>query len=226
MTDRTPEEEKLHQDTRKVMLECAALERNAKTDTLKTVLALLAAFAFVFSFACDRYKVSEQRTHDRKVAVATEFDNLNSKTLSALTVARPNTLFMRLNVETYKGKLEELGKRTRSLPENRELSAFLSESVGFADQFLKDYPPSFEFTQWTTAIEAEAVWASRTNSLTPDFDSLFGKDLSLKWAGLRQMALSALREKFSLLGDTEPKVVTAFREAADSFQRSLQQAVR
>ena len=124
MSDQTPEQEKLYQDIRKVTLECAALERSAKTETLKTVLGLLAAFAFVFSFALDRYKVSEQRKHDRRVAVAIEFESLSSKTLATVTAARMNTLFLRLNVQAYKEKLEELGKKTGRFPKGRNSHCF------------------------------------------------------------------------------------------------------
>ena len=77
-----------------------------------------------------------------------------------------------------------------------------------------------------TAIDAEATWASRATSLTPDFESLFGKELAEQWAGPRQLALSALRDKFSLLGSTDPKAVTAFRDAAAVFQGGLQRAIQ
>jgi hypothetical protein len=226
MTARTPEEEKLLQDTRKVTLECAALERAAKTETLKTVLTFLAAFAFVISFALDRYKVSEQRRHDRRVVVATEFDALLSKTLASVTQALPNTLFFRLNVQAYKEKLAELGKKAGPLSESKELAMFIAESTGFADQFLKSQPERFEFTQWATAIDAEATWASRERSFTPDFESLFSKEVAATWPQLREKSLAALRNKFSLLDSTDPKLLSDFRAAASQFQASLQRELQ
>lgn len=226
MTERTPEEEKLFQDTRKVTLECVALERAAKTETLRTILTFVAAFAFVISFALDRYKVSEQRIHDRRVAVATEFDALVSKTLAATSQARPNTLFLRLNVQAYKEKLVEFGKKASPLSESRELALFVAESTAFADQFLRSQPEQFEFTQWTTAIDAEATWASREKSFTPDFDSLFNKEVAATWPQLREKSLAALRNKFSLLDGTDVKLQSDFRAAASQFQASLQKALQ
>ena len=214
MSNRTPEEEKLYQDTRKVVLECAALERGAKTELLKTTLALLAAFAFVFSFALDRYKVAEQRKHDRKVAIATEFDDLLSKTLASITEARPNTLVFRLNVQAYKERLQTLTKKSSSLARGDEMALFLAESIGLAEQLLKSSPEQFEFTQWTNAIAAEATWTSRERALTPDFELQFGKEVADGWKALREKALAALHNKFSLLDSTDPKKLSDFREVA------------
>ncbi len=226
MVERTPEEEKLYQETRKTKLECAALERAAKTEPLKIVLTFLAAFTFVLSFALDRYSVSEQRYHDRRVEVATEFDALLSNTLAAITQARPNTLFFRLNVQAYRGKLEELRVQTEHSSDRDELSLFITESIGFVDRFLKSQPQKFEFEQWTSAIDAEAVWAGRDTGFTPDFNALFGNDLASHWQDLRTKALTILRNKFSLFGDTEPVELTEFRAAATRFQAGLQNALR
>jgi hypothetical protein len=158
--------------------------------------------------------------------VATEFDALLSKTLASITQPRLNTLFFRLNVQAYKEKLAELGKKAGPLSESKELAIFIAESTGFADQFLKNQPEQFEFTQWTTAIDAEATWESREKGFTPDFESLFSTEVAATWPQLREKSLAALRNKFSLLDSTDPKLLSNFRAAASQFQASLQKSLR
>lgn len=222
MNDRTPEQEKLYQETRKLILECQALERDAKSRAVKTVLAFIAAFAFVISFAIDRYNVAEQRHHDRRVAVATELDNLVSKTVTSITTARPTAITLNLNVSAYKEKLEALRKRSR----DRSDAVFVAESIRFADELLKSNPDYFEFKQWTNAIEAEAVWAGRERAFTPDFESLFGEELAAQWKTLREKALAAISHRFSLMDSSDLRQLTDFRHAASDFQGRLQDKIR
>lgn len=105
------ENETQKQDIRKVKLECAALERSAWTYKLKVLLMVIGANSFLIAFWLDRYKIAEQRKHDRKISIANKFDTLYSRTLAVMTEVEANTVFFRVNVQTFKEKLEEFEKK-------------------------------------------------------------------------------------------------------------------
>ena len=226
MTKPELEEKSLSVDIEKKQLEMRLLERAAKLDALKAAATVLGALALVFGFTFDRYKIHEQREADRRAAIVAEFDALYSRTLTALRRPRPDTILLRTNVEAYKDHLRELEKALSKFPEtiDRDKEAvFLRESSGLADQLLAHIPVTFEFTQWTEAIELEGAWQEKVQ-LVPDLAEVFGPEFIGKWKSLRESAIAALH-KTPLLNEEDPSSVRKFQEQAAAFQHSLYQDI-
>jgi hypothetical protein len=220
------EEQQLKLEIEKKILEIAGLRRNMKLEIWKISLAFVGAFAFLGSFALDRYQVKEQRDRERRVAVVAEFNQLVAKTLNVVSHVRPDTILLQADVKTYQEKLKELEKRLGTANSDAHLISFIAESKGFAELLLKRMPEKYEFTQWGDAIEIEAVWQGKKASLAPDFARLFGSDLDTKWAGVRKAALQAIHTEFSLLEVTDVASIAEFESVAYEFQKELHDKLR
>jgi hypothetical protein len=223
------QEESLRKEIEKKGLEIQALRRSSTLDRWKFVLTVIGAFAFLFAFGFDRYKVYEQRRWDRQVVIVAELDRLLSRTLAALHQPRVDTLFLRLNLEAYRSQLVDLEKRlsgAESTLRSKELLTFLADSKALSDSLLANVPVKYEFYQWAEGIDLIAIWEGKAVSLAPDFGVLFGADLESQWTPLRERAINAMNNKFSLLDSSSSALVEEFRKSASNFQRAVHTRLR
>jgi hypothetical protein len=230
--DTTPKSDSTELDEEKKRLEVEALRRSAKTEYLRLFLTVVGAFAFIFGFLFDRYRVREQRQTDRRVAIVAEFDQLHARTNAALFKKHKNPVLLRLNVEAYRDRITNTEKQIAGgkLDQKKmaELRVFLAESRDLAERLLAEIPANTEFRQWSEAMDVEAVWQAKADSLAPDLAQLFGGHLAAEWGGVRDAALAAIRSEYSLCGtSSEAKEKTAdYNSAAGEYQQKLYARLR
>jgi hypothetical protein len=176
-------------------------------------------------------KESDQRNYElqtqiqneriaRMTRVAGEFDQLYTETLE--TLHRDLTKVVMLS-GNFEGLSESLKSLKRDSDEIREVQRYVEK----VSKELSENPISFD--QFSDAAALQEKWASKPDSLTPDFGVVFSRSLAARWPEVSKAAWDALNRKFNVMSSRSiPDVddlTGSLRRAAGQFQSRMRKEI-
>jgi hypothetical protein len=206
----------------KLQLEILKLRNDILTDRIKTAALVLGAISFLAVFALDRWKVNEQRDYENKIAachyrvermttIAASMEKQVSDTAGTVASVHFRATALYLAVSSAAERLKEVRPVTHALTEQQK---FLEDQA----KTLSD--ENMEVDDWAAAARIESVWSGQSETFSPDFTYLFGRQIAADWKAVVQKALTALRETFSVVGGSAG-ARDAFEPAAYKIQSEM-----
>jgi hypothetical protein len=210
-------------------LQIAELQQKLRLEAWKVGLTAFGSLLLIVGLVVDRYKTVDQRRWEvetayqtsvlnRMTQIATDYDDLYTRTLIGLEQSLARTVVFRAYMEAFVEKVDGM----KALPAS-ERHALKTTAEGFLKQLAGE---QISIAEYTDVVALQQRWAAKKGSMAPDAELLFGHEIASGWRALAESAWDALNAKYNL-ASTAPErgPIEHFRAQGASLQTKLRSEI-
>jgi hypothetical protein len=209
----------------KAPLELESLKASIRSTRFTLIISCLTTAVVIFGFVIDQYRyVQTQKQEEinkrvmRMTQITSEVSELYGLTVTTLRRNHRQAFFVAEGFTRLDRELQ------RIRPSNPEIQAALNE----LDPIRKSLTGQFaSFQAWAPEAVLAEKWNGKKQFFSPDFDALFGSEVSAEWQLLTKLAYDAFEERFETSFSTEKSVrvsITKFSDQGDKLLLQLRTA--
>lgn len=205
----------------KAPLELESLKASIRSTRLTLIISCLTTAIVISGFLIDQYRyVQNQKQEEinkrivRMTQITSEVSELFGLTVTTLRRNHRQAFFVAQGFTRLDRELQRLRQS------NSEIQVALNELEPIRKSLTGQFA---SFQAWAPEAVLAEKWNGKKQFFSPDFDALFGSEVSSEWQLLTKLAYDAFEERFETSFSTEKSVRVSIAKFSDQGDKLLLQ---